>query len=599
MTYAQEVFGMDPNTISLNLVDSVQQAEVFMRWLGESREALAVDTETGGLEWWQKSLRMVQFGDLRSGWAIPWERWGGVVVEAMKRYDDPLVMWNAKFDTHFLEHRSCGDIKIPWSRMNDGAVLAHLLEPTRGRALKTLAGQLVHPMAAQGQGALDAAVQTQGWGWDTIPIDFEPYWQYGALDAVLTAWLFKVLSKQYEEQGRSRDLYLTEIGVLNVLFKMETKGCLVDVDFARTKHAELEEYSIQAQTWCEAAYGVNPGSNQQVAQALLADGVELIALTKGGAWRLDEEVLESIDHPLAAMVLRRRKVKKILGTYLENVIGYADEESRIHCDINSLGARTGRMSISRPALQTLPRNDKDNPLAIMVRDCFVAPEGHKLILADFDQVEMRVMAHFAGDAGLRAACEPGRDIHTETARLVYGDPTITKKEPRRQVAKNAGFAKIYGAGTEKFALTAGITYEAASDFLMNYDRVFPGVRAFQTAVSRAVEERMRSSTGYGWVMSPFGRYHPADPGRPYACVNYLCQGTAADVFKIKLVELDLAGLGDFLVLPVHDEVILEVPDDQLDDVRQTVKEVMGDTKLLSVPLTVDTDVVERWGNHYR
>lgn len=579
--------------VELTLVNSVEEAYEFMSWLGERREVLAIDTETGGLEFWTQPLRLVQFGDARRGWAIPWNLWGGVVLEAIRKYDRPTVMHNAKFDVHFLERH--GGIEVPWRQLHDTRIMAHLLDSTQPTGLKPLTSRLVDSRAAAMSQVLDQAMAEQKWTWGTVPIDFEPYWAYGALDAVLTARLHEILYPQI--LGGYTEVYDLEMQVERICLGMERRGARFDPLFTEDKLVVLQRYVEETAEWVRQTYGCEAGSNQKIIQVLQSAGVEFTKLTKNGALSLDAEVLETIDHPLAQAILTRRRAQKIVSGYLENFLDFSDG-GFLHPGINTLGARTGRMSIDRPALQTLPRADEGNPFAILVRDCFIPRDGNKLVMVDFDQIEMRLLCHFANDANMRDSILAG-DLHTETAKKVYGDPNIGKKDQRRQLAKNAGFAKVYGAGLEKFAMTAKTDVETAKAFLDGYDAQYPGVRIFQNLVQNQGMSR-KQSDGVAWVRSPVGRVHRADDGKEYTLVNYLIQGTAGDVLKQKMVDLDNAGFGDYMILPVHDEIVFDVPKEAIDEgVVDEIVRTMEDRDNWNVPLTVGADIVERWGDKYR
>lgn len=582
--------------VELNLVNSIDEANDFMNWLGERRPVLAVDTETGGFEYWKRDLRLVQFGDAMTGWAIPWHRWGGLVVEAMKRYDGDFVMHNAKFDTQFLEHHGAGDVKIPWACLHDTMIMSRLLDSTVSAALKSLSARLVDSKAASMQQVLDVAMSANKWGWDTVPIDFEPYWAYAALDTVLTARIHEQLYPQI--RASYREVYELEMEVLRVASRMEMNGCHIDVPFTEQKGAELAAYVDSASEWIVNTYKCGPGSNQQIIKVLESEGFEFTKLTDSGALSLDAEVLKSMrGHPLADTVLNRRRAQKIHSTYIKNFLTMHDD-GFLRPRINTLEARTGRMSISEPALQTLPRDAEDNPFAILVRDCFKARPGNKLVASDFDQIELRVFADLSQDPALIEVVRSGIDPFTGMARQIYGDDTISKKDPRRQRSKNATYAKFYGAGIPKFSLTAGIPEEEGRAFMEQYDRTFPGVVQFQRLVERAVMER-KAVEGVGYVLERCGRRHITDDSREYTAVNYLIQGTAGSIFKRKLVDLDLAGLGDFMVLPVHDEIVFDIPEELVPDASDTIRDTMCDQTTLSVPITAGVEVYDRWGDKYR
>ena len=571
--------------VTFTLINTIDEAFEFKRWLGERRPVLAFDTETGGLEAWAQPLRLVQFGDAMRGWTIPWHMWGGVALEAFATYEGDLTAHNLKFDAGFIE-RHC-QIKFPWHRSHCTMIQSHLIEANGVHALKPLAQRLVHPKAATGQEILAQAMKAQGWTWATVPVEFPGYWAYAAVDTVLTA---RVHEAQISEVDACyRDVYELELAVARIVNDMEQRGMRIDIGYCQWKLQELENFHAAMMDYCEQAYGVRDiGSNAKVAARLVELGEQLTEKTPTGKWKMDEEVIESLQSPLGIHVRDARRAKKIASTYFSNFLKLADGD-RLHPNIKFLEARTGRMSITQPAMQTLPRGS-------IVRDAFIPSDDHVLLSADYDQVEMRLLAHFCRDPGLIDAINSG-DLHTETARRVYGDPELKKKDPRRQTAKNAGFAKIYGAGVEKFAKTAGIPVEEAAAFLRGYDAMFPGVRTFQQQVEMVARQRA-AAEGVAYIKTPLGRRLPADPGKEYTLVNYLIQGTADDVLKRALVDLDLVGLGDMLVVPVHDEVILDVPADDAADVAELVRTTMTQHDWI-VPLTAGVEgPFERWGQKY-
>jgi DNA polymerase-1 len=365
---------------------------------------------------------------------------------------------------------------------------------------------------------------------------------------------------------------------------------------------DFEAFIDNIERWCEEAHGVRPGQNEKVAERLIELGADLHEKTATGKWKLDKNVLLGCDHELATMVYRRRRAQKLASSYLVNFL--KDQvNGLVHADVRQLGARTGRMSVTRPALQTLPRGN-------IVRGSFVPDdESQALLSADYDQIEMRLLAHFSGDPRMiegieygdqmRLAGYNGYDLHSMNARGIYGIPMnepVPKKQ--RDVTKNAGFAKAYGAGVERFSLTAGVEVEVGKAFLDQYDHTFPGVRAFQRQIEQVAKERL-AHDGRPWAQSPIGRYHPAESGKEYTLTNYLIQGTAADVFKEGLVRLDAAGLGDYIRCLVHDEVIFSVPRDGAEDLRREIERSMDDRQQFRVPLTTECSApLSRWGEKY-
>lgn len=569
-----------PGDVQMHLVECWDDAAEFRRWLGERRPVLAVDTETSGLEWWDGELRLVQFGDAMSGWAVPFEPWKGLVRESLVEYEDPLVFHNAKFDLHWLETNGA----FPRRPMvNDTAVMAHLVSPDQRVGLKECSARWLDSRAATGQSELKKAMSKAQWTWGNIPIDFEGYWVYAALDVVLTARLYEHLVPQVRADfGRVYDL---EMAASHILMDMETRGVRVDLDYCQREYDRLHAYSTEAREWCRQEYGFEIGSNRNIAARLMADGIVLTARTDKGQWKMSEDILSTIDHPLAQTVLSVRKAEKVANSYFKNFTEMADGDI-LHPSVRPLGARTGRMSVTNPALQTLPRGR-------MVRDAFIAREGHTMLGADYEQVEMRLAAHFSEDRGLIDAFMSGEDFFSVMGRSIFDDPDFQKGDPRRSLVKNGMYAKVYGSGTSRFAETVGISEGDAKLFMAKLDQSFPGLRAFADTVQRTASARgMREGTEY--VRTPTGRRLVAPDGRAYALVNAAIQGTAADIFKQAIVEMDAAGIADYLVMPVHDELILSVPTEDVAEVEQTLVKVM-ERDDFRVPLRVDSHTGERWG----
>jgi len=583
--------------VKLHLIDSVDEAFKLMEWLSRSRrdDVIGIDIETTGLDKVNDRVRLVQIGDEDEGWAIPWEDWGGVVREVVRKYKGYYTGHNfVSFDWTFLDRVG---VRVPRDRLHDTRPMAHILEPNMSTALKVLASRYIDSRAAAMQEDLDQAIGSRGgWTWATVPIEFQQYWTYGALDPVISVRLFHHHREAIERDG-SWAAYELELAVAWVIRQMEINGAHVDRAYASSFYDKYLAYCKTAAEWVTAQYGISPGSDLAVIDVLKTQGFEFSKRTKGGRESLDKEVLANIDHPLAQTILQRRQLQKICSTYLKHIIEEADADDLLHPSINPLGARTSRMSMSQPNLQNLPRASENNPAATTVRNCYTTRYGGdgRMLFCDFDQIEMRGLAHMSQDPGLRAAFLAPGDFFVNLARQVFRDDTIHKKHPLRQRVKNVGYAKIYGAGTAKMALTAGIPFEEMDVSVKAFDAEYRYVKMFQQRVYRTAMERKQES-GVGYVRSPLtGRRHPSDDGKEYALVNYLVQGLAAEMFKMKLVELENAGLLPYMILPVHDEIILDVPNDRYDDAVTTLKDIMNDQKLLSIPVTAGLAYGERWG----
>jgi DNA polymerase-1 len=217
------------------------------------------------------------------------------------------------------------------------------------------------------------------------------------------------------------------------------------------------------------------------------------------------------------------------------------------------------------------------------------------LLFDFDQIEMRIMTHLSKDPGLFEAFEADEDFFVTLTRKVYQDETITKKDPRRNVTKSYGYATIYGSGNDTLATTTKRPLAEIEQLSRDFASSYPGVPAFQNAIQQVARQRYRDE-GMGYVISPLtGRRSLChNPNLMYQLVNHQIQKMAAEIMKMKLLELDAAGLGDYLALVVHDEAIADVPDDQVPDAIATMQDVMNDNTLLSIPLTAGGATAKRW-----
>jgi DNA polymerase-1 len=595
--------------VKLHLVENTSDVFDFWRWLSEQSE-VCLDTETTGLSIERDHVRLVQFGNEVEGWAIPMELWSGLVRDAVARYAGWYNLHNAPFDVGMLDKHG---IHVPIHKTTDTRLRAHTLWSTGSLALKKLGVQHVDPAAAVGQEILEDAMRRNGWTWATVPWNFEPYWAYGALDTVITRRLERKLKPLVDADAPAA--YELEHAVQWVTMKMERRGTPVDLEYVRTLATEMRQYVAQVEEWCQQVYGVKPGSNDKIVEILRRDGVNLVKRTPNGSkLALDAEVLsrvmEETGHPLAGAVLGRRKADKAVGTYLDNYLQLTDADGLIHPSINTVGGtdqnmfepgggqgvRTGRMSMSDPNLQNVPTR---TVMGDRIRNSFKAREGYRWLKADFSQIEMRVIGFLANgydQSLLNAFLTPG-DFFVNMGREIFEDPKFAKSDPRRQYVKNGGYARAYGSGIRKFALTVGTDEETAAAFLQRFDATYPGIKAMQRATERQARENL-ANEGVAYVRSHItGRKHTSDESNLYKIVNYLVQGTAGELLKIKILEADAAGLDPYMLFPVHDELDLEVPEQEFTEVFHTLHGIMNDDKILApVPVTASISAGERWGS---
>jgi DNA polymerase-1 len=497
-------------------------------------------------------------------------------------------------------------VGLPEDRTDDTRLKTHVISSTGSLALKKLAKKHVDPRADMFQDQLGEALGSKGgWTWETVPITYEPYWSYAGVDTILTYQLDDYLDPIVQREAP--ESYALELAVAWVCERMERKGVLVDREYVANYSAELERYMEEVEAWCSSYYGIYPGSNKDVIARLELDNVHFSKFTERGQVSLDKFVLGAINHPLAKAVLGRRQAQKTLSTYLSTYLRMSERDGRIHPSINTVGGvgqnpfepggssgvRTGRMSSSNPNMQNVPTRTTAGK---RIRRSFIADPGYSWIKCDADQIEMRVMSHMAQDQGMIDAFRSEGDFFVNIARNIFKEPNFQKSDPRRQLIKNGGYAKIYSAGIEKFAATAGVTEQAAADFMRDFDTLYPGVARWTRSLEREARERYETE-GEAYARSPLtNRKHVADPRKLYPLINYVIQGTAGEILKRTIVNADHAGLGPYMVLPVHDEVDLVAPNDKLDDVKTTLLDVANDDELLSVPLTWSAEIGPNWGD---
>jgi len=599
----------------LELVDSVAQAGRFLTWLGEARplDAVSIDLETGekpgkdkkgALSPWHGDIRLAQVGDGKTGWAIPWAEWSGVFYEAMNHYQGPVIAHNIAFEAKWLAVKSKYD--LPWHNAHDTMIMSQVIQPdSPTHALKALTSRLIDPRASALQSFLDETMTKNGWTWGTIPTDFGIYWQYGALDTVITTRLFTDHFYPHVKPGMQLATpYDLEMNNRRICTQMEINGARVDLEYSQDKYDQLVTYTEQAKRMAYSRYGYNIGSPSQLARAFEALGGEITKRTRGGSPSVDKEQLDLLVRDgntdvreLAELVINVRKADKLASSYFYNFQKDA-VDGILHPEIRTLEARTGRMSITNPALQTLPSGDP------LVRRAFLPRNENEFIVsADLDQVEFRLTANFSKDQALielfLEADRTGGDVFTEIMRDVYKDPTLDKDKDanKRKLIKSTVYGKLYGAGVAKMALTSHVPEADMQEVVDAFDRSYPGIKQFQKRTEREGQERL-DREGVAYVETVTGRKLPADDDRLYALTNYKIQGTAAELFKMNLGKLDAAGMTPFMVVPVHDEIVLSIPKDLIKDAAPVIQECMTTREGWAVPLTSGCDFANKRGEYF-
>jgi DNA polymerase-1 len=435
-----------------------------------------------------------------------------------------------------------------------------------------------------------------------LPDRLEPL-QEAVLAALVTRASRGPLAEELREAGTLRLYREIELPLVEVLARMEIAGVAVDrsalseLSTAFTAEiARLERESEQA-----VGHPVALGSPKQLGELLFVElNLPKGKKTKTGAWSTDASVLEEIqgEHPIVGIAMEWRTVSKLQSTYVEALPKLVEGDGRVHTTFQQAVAATGRLSSTDPNLQNIPIR---TALGRKIRNTFIAEKGNTLVAADYSQIELRILAHVTRDEHLIAAFAAGEDIHRATAARVLGKPAADVDADERAMAKMVNFGIAYGMGDFGLATRAGISRDAAKSFIAGYFERYPGIRRYIDTI----KEEARTN---GSVTTQLGRRRPIPElraGNPAlraagerAAINHPIQGTAADVIKIAMIRLAPrlaeAGLKARLVLQVHDELLLEVPNGEIDRLVPILVDTMEGALALDVPLTVEVKSGSRW-----
>ncbi|MDE2508003.1 MAG: DNA polymerase I, partial [Planctomycetota bacterium] len=396
-----------------------------------------------------------------------------------------------------------------------------------------------------------------------------------------------------------------EMPLIQVLARMESAGVKVDVERLRRLSDEFATRLAALETQVHALAGrpFNLASAQQLREILFDDlKLPVSQKTPGGEPSTAQDVLEELAglHPLPKLLIEHRTLAKLKGTYLDALPALVNpRDGRIHSSFHQASASTGRLSSSDPNLQNIPvRTDEGR----QIRQAFVpgAP-GWKLLNADYSQVELRILAHFSGDPALKLAFENDRDVHAVVASQVFGVPEAEVQEWQRRVAKMVNFGVVYGLSAFGLAARLGIPQADAALFIDAYFKEYAGVDAF---ITRVLEEARDT----GRVVTILGRRRPISgikntTGRQRnlaerTAVNAVVQGSAADLIKRAMLDVDArlhaAGLRARMLLQIHDELVFECPDDEVQTLAALVRDAMTNALKLDVPLKVDVAAGPNW-----
>ncbi len=430
---------------------------------------------------------------------------------------------------------------------------------------------------------------------------------YAAADVDLTLRLVETLAKPLSDHPELGQIFQDlELPLIYVLKDMELAGVKLDVPTLHEMAGQMSQRlaELEGEIYQAAGLAFNINSTQQLSEVLfgkLALSTEGLNKTKSGHYSTAAGVLESLrgQHEVINLILEHRTLTKLKSTYVDALPTMVNPQTgRVHTNYNQIGISTGRLSSSDPNLQNIPiRTEQGRE----IRRAFVAESGCKLISADYSQVELRILAHVAEDPGLLAAFAHNEDVHAVTAATVLGIPRAEVTKEQRRIAKTVNFGLAYGQSAFGLAQSAGISQTEAREFINTYFEKYPGLK-------RYIDDTKRLALEQGYLTTLLGRRRDFSnlarlTGAQRSAVereviNMPIQGTAADIMKIAMIRLHEAlrrqKLRSRLLLQVHDELVLEAPEDEVETAAHLTRQVMGDAFKLKVPLQVEVEVGQNW-----
>ncbi|HYC49315.1 MAG TPA: DNA polymerase I [Burkholderiales bacterium] len=577
----------------------------------EGAELAAIDTETTSIDPFRAELVGISLSVERACAAyIPvGHRYTGapeqlpveLVLERLKPWlEDPArpkVGQNIKFDMHVFANYGVTLAGV----QHDTLIQSYVLESHKSHDMDNLAERHL-------QLKTTTYDEMTGKGARRIPFEqvaVEQATEYGAEDADVTLRLHRAMCPEVDRDEKMCRIYREiEMPVMQVLFEMERNGVLIDMELLTGLSREFggKMMDIERRSHEQAGQPFNINSPKQI-QEILFDKHKLpvIKKTPSGTPSTDEDVLAqlALDHPLPKLILEYRSLSKLKSTYTDKLPEMVNPRTkRVHTCYSQAVAVTGRLSSSEPNLQNIPIRTAEGR---RIREAFIAERGSCVMSADYSQVELRIMAHISRDENLLKAFSAGEDIHRATAAEVFGTTVPEVTAEQRRYVKAINFGLMYGMSAFGLSRQLEIERSAAAQYIDRYFTRYPGVKAYMEQTRESARER-------GYVETVFGRrlYLPdiksGSPmrrqGAERAAINAPMQGTAADLIKLAMIRvqdwLRAERLGTKLVMQVHDELVLEVPEAEVDRVRAELPGLMSGVAQLAVPLVVEVGVGKNW-----
>jgi len=509
----------------------------------------------------------------------------------------PKLGQHLKYDSHVFANHGVNLQGI----VHDTLLQSYVLESHRNHdmdslALRWLNKKTISYQEVCGKGASQI-------GFDEVSI--ERATEYAAEDADITLRLHQAMWPRIENNEKLRFIYeRIELPTARVLQRVERNGVLIDVDLLAAQSAELGTrlLALEQQAHALAGQPFNLNSPKQLGEILFDKlGLPVVKKTPGGTPSTDEEVLQKLaeDYPLPKLLLDYRSLSKLKSTYTDKLPRMVNPQTgRVHTNYGQAIAVTGRLSSNEPNLQNIPVRTVEGR---RIREAFIAAPGHQIISADYSQIELRIMAHLSGDPGMLRAFASGEDIHRATAAEIFGVTVDQVDSEQRRAAKVINFGLMYGMSAFGLAGNLGVERSAAQMYMDKYFTRFAGVKQFMDDIRQQAKSQGYIETVFGrrlWlpeINSPNG---PRRQGAERAAINAPMQGTAADLIKMAMIAvqnwLDTDKLGSRMVMQVHDELVLEVPDHEIALVKERLPQLMAGVAQLKVPLVADVGCGANW-----
>ena len=584
--------------------------ETLDTWLTRIRasDCVALDTETTSLEPMQARLVGISLSvEAGSACYIPLAHRGTDAVGQLPKQEvlTRLKTWlederptkllhHAKYDTHVFANEGI-DLR---GVANDTMLQAYILESHRGVGLEELSQRYLGIKGVSYEEICGKGVHQIGFD----QVDLERATQYACEDADFTIRLHQVLRPKVQEHDKLESIYQLEMQTSRVLFEIECTGVRIDsAELGRQSHVLGQELlALEQRAYLLAGQPFNLNSPKQLGEILFGKmQLPVVRKTAGGAPSTDEEVLTKLaeDYPLPKVLLEYRGLAKLKSTYTDKLPKMVNTSTgRVHTHYSQASVITGRLASSEPNLQNIPVRSEAGR---RVREAFIATQG-KIISADYSQIELRVMAHVSNDLNLQKAFAAGEDIHRATASEVFGVPLADVTSEQRRAAKAINFGLIYGMGAFGLASNLGITRDAAQSYIDRYFTRYPGV-------AQHMAETKTLAHAQGFVETVFGRRlwlldinaaGARRAGAERAAINAPMQGTAADLIKLAMIAvqnwLHEHKLQSKIVMQVHDELVLDVPDEEVQQIKENLPRLMCEVARLRVPLVAEVGVGPNW-----